>query len=115
MSKSAKLIIRLLGGKKINLSKVEGLDKSLVQGRHYYIKHWPFPSKTGAITLKKRVLHRDKKPTVELIMHEERHVQQYLERKTKFHWSYLLESIKNGYRDNRYERDARKYARKFRF
>ena len=116
MSKRANRIIRLLGGHRMDVSSLW----ETMLGKHWYVKHWPFLKKTKAITLKKVVLHRDKNPTLETIMHEERHVQQYIERsileksnKHAWHLSYLWESIKSGFRDNRYERDARRYARKF--
>ncbi|GAC1516792.1 MAG: hypothetical protein NVS1B4_13980 [Gemmatimonadaceae bacterium] len=45
----------------------------------------------------------------ELLLHEIRHVQQFRERRS-FVVRYLVESLRRGYRSNRYERDARDYA-----
>jgi hypothetical protein len=44
-----------------------------------------------------------------LLLHELRHVHQFLERKT-FPFSYLWQSIRYGYSRNAYEADARRYA-----
>jgi hypothetical protein len=48
-------------------------------------------------------------PAAELLLHELRHVQQFEERAT-FPLRYLWESVRHGYRRNRYEVDARAYA-----
>lgn len=45
----------------------------------------------------------------ELLLHELRHVHQF-EASTAFPLRYLWESIRRGYRGNRYEADARAYA-----
>jgi len=45
----------------------------------------------------------------ELLLHELRHVHQFLERKT-FPFSYLWQSVRYGYSRNVYEADARRYA-----
>lgn len=47
--------------------------------------------------------------TLELLLHELRHVHQFLERGT-FPFSYLWQSIRYGYSGNAYEADARRYA-----
>jgi hypothetical protein len=47
--------------------------------------------------------------TPELLLHELRHVHQFLERRT-FPFSYLWQSIRYGYSRNPYEADARRYA-----
>jgi hypothetical protein len=47
--------------------------------------------------------------TPELLLHELRHVHQFLERRT-FPFSYLWQSIRYGYSRNAYEADARRYA-----
>ena len=44
-----------------------------------------------------------------LLLHELRHVHQFLERKT-FPVSYLWQSVRYGYSRNAYEADARRYA-----
>jgi hypothetical protein len=44
-----------------------------------------------------------------LLLHELRHVHQFLERRT-FPFSYLWQSIRHGYSRNAYEADARRYA-----
>ncbi len=45
----------------------------------------------------------------ELLLHELRHVHQFLEQRT-FPFSYLWQSIRYGYSRNAYEADARRYA-----
>ena len=45
----------------------------------------------------------------ELLLHELRHVDQFLESRT-FPFSYLWQSIRYGYTRNAYEADARRYA-----
>jgi hypothetical protein len=47
--------------------------------------------------------------TPELLLHELRHVHQFLQRRT-FPFSYLWQSIRHGYLRNAYEEDARRYA-----
>jgi hypothetical protein len=44
-----------------------------------------------------------------LLLHEFRHVEQFLERRS-FPLRYIWESLRRGYHRNRYEIDARKYA-----
>lgn len=45
----------------------------------------------------------------DLLLHELRHVHQFLERRT-FPFSYLWQSVRYGYSRNVYEADARRYA-----
>jgi len=45
----------------------------------------------------------------DLLLHEFRHVQQFLERRS-FPVRYIWESLRRGYHQNRYEVDARSYA-----
>ena len=47
--------------------------------------------------------------SVELLLHELRHVQQF-EASRLFPVQYLWETVKSGYHRNRFERDAREYA-----
>ncbi len=47
--------------------------------------------------------------TPELLLHELRHVHQFLQRRT-FPLSYLWQSLRYGYSRNAYEEDARRYA-----
>ena len=47
--------------------------------------------------------------TPDLLLHELRHVHQFLQRRT-FPLSYLWQSIRYGYSRNVYEEDARRYA-----
>jgi hypothetical protein len=54
-------------------------------------------------------LGADCRPTVELLLHELRHVQQF-EQSPAFPLLYLWETLKSGYHLNRYERDARDWA-----
>lgn len=97
--------------------KVDTSEMGDVKGKHYYVKRWPFPDYTAAITLGSVVLHRDKDPKPDLIEHEEVHVASNhgkteigKKQKNMLRWylSYLWEIKKKGYRDNKYEREARK-------
>jgi hypothetical protein len=64
----------------------------------------------AAITLWRTVFISPSTPiTAELLLHELRHVHQFLERKT-FPVSYLWQSIRYGYSRNAYEVDARQYS-----
>lgn len=64
----------------------------------------------AAITLWRTVfLAPDVAPTVELLLHELRHVHQFQERAT-FPVMYLWESLRRGYHHNRFEAEARAYA-----
>ena len=64
----------------------------------------------AAITLRRTIFLAPATPiTAELLLHELRHVHQFLE-----HWafpvSYLWQSIRYGYSRNAYEVDARRYS-----
>jgi hypothetical protein len=64
----------------------------------------------AAITLWRTVFISPSTPiTAELLLHEFRHVHQFLERKS-FPVSYLWQSIRYGYSRNAYEVDARRYS-----
>jgi len=64
----------------------------------------------AAITLWRTIfLGRDTIIDAPLLLHELRHVEQFLERRT-FPLRYIWESIRRGYHLNRYEVDARTYA-----
>jgi hypothetical protein len=64
----------------------------------------------AAITLWRTIFIAPGTPlTPELLLHELRHVHQFLERRT-FPFSYLWQSIRYGYSRNAYEADARRYA-----
>jgi hypothetical protein len=67
-------------------------------------------STAAAITLRRTIFLAPATPlTAELLLHELRHVDQFLE-----HWafpiSYLWQSIRYGYTRNAYEIDARRYS-----
>ena len=72
---------------------------------------WALGSSTAAaITLRRTIFLAPATPlTAELLLHELRHVQQFLE-----HWafpvSYLWQSVRYGYTRNAYEIDARQYS-----
>lgn len=97
-----------------------------IQGRHYHVSRWPGAYKEfKAVTLFPFVIHRDPNPSEKLIIHEEEHIQQILKRGgvkrikkiswwavLRWHLSYGVEFIKNGYQDNRYERKAREKSNK---
>jgi hypothetical protein len=64
----------------------------------------------SAITLWRTIwLASDLEPTVELLLHELRHVHQF-QASRAFPILYLWESVRRGYVSNRYEADARQYA-----
>jgi hypothetical protein len=64
----------------------------------------------AAITLWHTVwLASDLEPSVELLLHELRHVHQF-ESSPLFPILYLWESVRRGYFSNRFEADARQYA-----
>jgi hypothetical protein len=64
----------------------------------------------AGITLWRTVfLGRSAPPSVELLLHELRHVQQF-EASRAFPIQYLWETLKSGYHRNRFECDAREYA-----
>jgi hypothetical protein len=67
-------------------------------------------SSAAAITLWRTIFVAPDTPlTAELLLHELRHVHQFLERRT-FPLSYLWQSLRYGYSRNAYEADARRYA-----
>lgn len=67
-------------------------------------------SSAAAITLWRTIFVAPGTPlSPELLLHELRHVHQFLERRT-FPFSYLWESIRYGYSRNAHEADARRYA-----
>jgi hypothetical protein len=72
---------------------------------------WALGATTAAaITLRRTIFLAPATPiTAELVLHELRHVHQFLE-----HWafpvSYLWQSIRYGYMRNAYEVDARRYS-----
>jgi len=64
----------------------------------------------AAITLWNTIwLAPDLEPSVELLLHELRHVHQF-EASRAFPILYLWESLRRGYVSNRFEADARQYA-----
>jgi hypothetical protein len=64
----------------------------------------------SAITLWRTVwLASDLDPSIELLLHELRHVHQF-EASRVFPILYLWESVRRGYVGNRFEADARQYA-----
>jgi len=67
-------------------------------------------SSAAAITLWRTIfLGPRTQLTPGLLLHELRHVHQFLQRRT-FPLSYLWQSIRYGYSSNAYEEDARRYA-----
>jgi hypothetical protein len=67
-------------------------------------------SSADAITLWRTIfLSTRTAPTPELLLHELRHVHQFLESRA-FPFSYLWQSIRYGYSRNAYEADACRYA-----
>lgn len=67
-------------------------------------------SSAAAITLWRTIFVAPRTPlSPELLLHELRHVHQFLERRT-FPFSYLWQSIRYGYSRNAYEADARRYS-----
>ncbi len=67
-------------------------------------------SSAAAITLWRTIFVSPRTPlTPELLLHELRHVHQFLESRA-FPFSYLWQSIRYGYSRNAYEADARRYA-----
>jgi hypothetical protein len=67
-------------------------------------------STAAAITLWRTIFVSQRTAlTPELLLHELRHVHQFLESRA-FPFSYLWQSIRYGYTRNAYEADARRYA-----
>jgi hypothetical protein len=75
------------------------------------IAGWALGTRSAAaITLWNTVFIAPATPlSAELLLHELRHVHQFLERKT-FPLSYLWQSLRYGYSRNAYEIDARQYS-----
>lgn len=75
------------------------------------IAGWALGTRSAAaITLWRTVFVAPGTPlSAELLLHELRHVHQFLERKS-FPLSYLWQSIRYGYSRNAYEVDARRYS-----
>jgi hypothetical protein len=98
----------------------EGLSSEWPELREIRFRRGGFPLRVGgwmlgqatvaAITLGRTIfLAPGTRLDPELLLHELRHVQQFAERKT-FPLRYIWESLRRGYRLNRYEVDARSYA-----
>jgi hypothetical protein len=67
-------------------------------------------STAAAITLRRTIFVAPTTPlTAELLLHELRHVHQFLEH-WAFPFSYLWQSVRYGYTRNAYEVDARRYS-----
>src|SRR6476620_6996951 len=67
-------------------------------------------STAAAITLRRTIFVAPTTPlTAELLLHELRHVHQFLEH-WAFPFSYLWQSVRYGYNRNAYEVDARQYS-----
>ena len=72
---------------------------------------WALGTSTAAAITLWRTIFLSPRTTLtpELLLHELRHVHQFLESRT-FPLSYLWQSIRYGYSGNAYEADARRYA-----
>ena len=67
-------------------------------------------STAAAITLRRTIFVAPRTPlTAELLLHELRHVHQFLEH-WAFPFSYLWQSVRYGYTRNAYEVDARRFS-----
>lgn len=67
-------------------------------------------SRVDAITLGRTIfVAREIEPSEELLLHELRHVQQFGESRT-FPFRYIWETVRRGYFENLFERDARSFA-----
>ena len=67
-------------------------------------------SRVDAVTLGRTVfVAREIEPSPELLLHELRHVQQFCESRT-FPFRYIWETIRRGYFENLFEREARSFA-----
>jgi len=77
------------------------------------LKRWPFPRKTKAITLYPFIFYRET-PTIETRRHEAEHIKQVKKLGWfKFYGSYLVETVKKGYKKNKYEKAARKAEKEY--
>jgi hypothetical protein len=67
-------------------------------------------NRADAVTLWRTVfVAREVEPSAELLLHEIRHVQQFCESRT-FPLRYIWETVRRGYFENLFERDARSFA-----
>lgn len=67
-------------------------------------------SRVDAVTLGRMIfVAREIEPSAELLLHELRHVQQFCESRT-FPLRYIWETVRRGYFENLFERDARSFA-----
>lgn len=67
-------------------------------------------SRVDAVTLGRTVfVARGIDPSPELLLHELRHVQQFCESRA-FPFRYIWETVRRGYFENLFERDARSFA-----
>lgn len=67
-------------------------------------------SRVDAVTLGRTIfIAREVEPSPELLLHELRHVQQFGESKA-FPFRYIWETLRRGYFENIFERDARSFA-----
>ncbi|MEX2325842.1 MAG: hypothetical protein WD553_03525, partial [Gemmatimonadaceae bacterium] len=63
-----------------------------------------------AVTLGRTIfVAREIEPSAELLLHELRHVQQFCESRA-FPFRYIWETVRSGYFENLFERDARSFA-----
>lgn len=76
------------------------------------IAGWPLGQSTAAgITIRRTVFLAPRvEADAELLLHELRHAQQF-EADLAFPLRYLVESLRRGYTNNRYEQDANRYVR----
>jgi hypothetical protein len=67
-------------------------------------------SRVDAVTLGRTIfVAREIEPSAELLLHELRHVQQFGESRA-FPFRYIWETVRRGYFENLFERDARSFA-----
>ena len=67
-------------------------------------------SRVDAVTLGRTIfVAQEIEPSPELLLHELRHVQQFGESRT-FPFRYIWETLRRGYFENLFERDAREFA-----
>lgn len=67
-------------------------------------------SRVDAVTLGRTIfVAREIEPSPELLLHELRHVQQFCESRA-FPFRYIWETLRRGYFENIFERDAREFA-----
>ena len=111
-------LVRILIGEKIDLpAETLRTYPELAQatyrrgGLPVRVAGWAIGSSSAAaITLWRTIFVAPRsRLSPELLLHELRHVHQFLERRT-FPFSYLWQSIRYGYSRNAYEADARRYA-----